>query len=90
MAVTKIHPIKSTLKYALDYIMDAEKADHEILISSPACGHQIAYLEFENTKKSWNSSVKNLARHLIQSFDPEDDITPETAHEIGLKRQKKH
>lgn len=85
MAVTKIHPIKSTLKYALDYIMDADKTDHEILISSHACGHQTAYLEFENTKKSWNSSAKNLARHLIQSFDPEDDITPEIAHEIGLK-----
>ena len=85
MAVTKIHPIKSTLKYALDYIMDADKTDHEILISSNACGHQTAYLEFENTKNSWNSSAKNLARHLIQSFDPEDDITPEVAHEIGLK-----
>jgi len=85
MAVTKIHPIKSTLKYALDYILNADKTDHEILISSHACGHQTAYLEFENTKNSWNSSVKNLARHLIQSFDPEDDITPEVAHEIGLK-----
>lgn len=85
MAVTKIHPIKSTLKYALDYIMNADKTDHEILISSYACGHQTAYLEFENTKNSWNSTVKNLARHLIQSFDPEDDITPEVAHEIGLK-----
>ncbi|WP_409229257.1 relaxase/mobilization nuclease domain-containing protein [Gudongella sp. SC589] len=85
MAVTKIHPIKSTLKSALDYIMNADKTDHEILISSYACGHQTAYLEFENTKNSWNSTVKNLARHLIQSFDPEDDITPEVAHEIGLK-----
>ncbi len=85
MAVTKIHPIKSTLKSALDYIMNVDKTDHEILISSHACGHQTAYLEFENTKNSWNSTVKNLARHLIQSFDPEDDITPEVAHEIGLK-----
>ena len=29
MAVTKIHPIKSTLKYALDYIMDADKYEHK-------------------------------------------------------------
>ena len=45
-------------KICIDYIMDADKTDHEILISSHACGHQTAYLEFENTKNSWNSSAK--------------------------------
>ncbi len=37
------------------------------------------------TRQSWNSSTKNLARHLIQSFDPDDKLTPEIAHEIGKK-----
>ena len=27
MAITKIHPIKSTLKIALDYIMNSDKTD---------------------------------------------------------------
>ncbi|RVU55437.1 relaxase/mobilization nuclease domain-containing protein [Anaerosphaera multitolerans] len=85
MAVTKIHPIKTTLKYALDYIMDESKTDEQILISAYGCGHETAYLEFQMTKERWNSSAKNLARHLIQSFDPDDDITPEVAHEIGIK-----
>ncbi|MGO3751692.1 MAG: relaxase/mobilization nuclease domain-containing protein [Peptoniphilaceae bacterium] len=85
MAITKIHPIKSTLKYALDYIMNDEKTDQSILITSHACGHETAYLEFQNTRKEWNSSVKNLARHFIQSFDPNDNLTPESAHEIGQK-----
>lgn len=31
MAVTKIHPIKSTLKAALDYIMDSNKLHHKLL-----------------------------------------------------------
>lgn len=34
MAITKIHPIKSTLKIALDYIMNSDKTDGKILISS--------------------------------------------------------
>ena len=65
--------------------MDENKTDEQILISTYGCGHETAYLEFQMTKERWNSSAKNLARHLIQSFDPEDDITPEVAHEIGIK-----
>lgn len=30
MAITKIHPIKSTLKIALDYIMNSDKTDGKI------------------------------------------------------------
>ena len=34
MAVTKIHPIKSTLKKALDYIENPDKTDEKMLVSS--------------------------------------------------------
>ena len=34
MAVTKTHPIKSTLKAAIDYIGNPEKADGKLLVSS--------------------------------------------------------
>ncbi len=85
MAITKIHNIKTTLNKAIDYICNGDKTDEEILISSFACGHKSAHLEFEKTRKSANSRVKILARHLIQAFDPEDDISPEMAHEIGVK-----
>ena len=85
MAITKIHPIKTTLDLSIKYICNPEKTDEEILISTHACGHETAALEFEMTRQSWNSSTKNLARHLIQSFDPDDKLTPEIAHEIGKK-----
>lgn len=85
MAITKIHPIKTTLDLSIEYICNPEKTDEEILISTHACGHETAALEFEMTRQSWNSSTKNLARHLIQSFDPDDKLTPEIAHEIGKK-----
>ena len=34
MAITKIHPIKSTLNLAIDYITKSEKTDEKILVSS--------------------------------------------------------
>lgn len=84
MAVTKIHPIKSTLKAALDYIMDSNKTDERILISSLNCNPITANLEFEQTKIECNSKAKVLARHLIQAFAP-GETTPEEAHKIGIE-----
>lgn len=84
MAVTKIHPIKSTLKAALDYIMDSNKTDERILISSLNCNPITAHLEFEQTKIECNSKAKVLARHLIQAFAP-GETTPEEAHKIGIE-----
>ena len=83
MAVTKIHPIEKTLYLALDYIMNEDKTDGKILISSFGCNPKTAHLEFEQTKKECNSKAKILARHLIQAFAPEE-TTPEQAHQIGL------
>jgi len=84
MAVTKIHPIKKTLHLALNYIMNADKTDEKILISSFNCNPKLAHLEFDQTKRECNSKAKILARHLIQSFAP-GETTPEQAHKIGLE-----
>ncbi|MGZ7192217.1 relaxase/mobilization nuclease domain-containing protein, partial [Streptococcus pyogenes] len=37
MAITKIHPIKSTLNFAIDYITNADKTDEKLLVSSYLC-----------------------------------------------------
>ena len=42
MAVTKIKPIKSTLKKALDYIQNPEKTDGKMLVSSFGCSYETA------------------------------------------------
>jgi hypothetical protein len=89
MAVTKIHPIKTTLNLSIDYICDASKTDEQILISSYKCGYQTAAFQFAHTKELMNSSAKNLARHLIQSFMP-GEVSAEAAHEIGKELCAKH
>lgn len=84
MAVTKIHPIKTTLKKAIDYICNGDKTDGEIYVTTHLCSRENAHKEFEFTKKQFNSRTKTLAHHLIQSFVPEE-VSFEEAHQVGIE-----
>ena len=84
MAVTKIHPIKSTLKQALDYIENPEKTEDKMLVSSFGCSYETADIEFEMLLAQAIQKGNNLGHHLIQSFAP-GEATPEQAHEIGKR-----
>ena len=46
MAVTKTHPIKSTLKAAIDYICNPDKTNGKLLVSSFGCAAETADIEF--------------------------------------------
>ncbi len=74
MAVTKIHPIKSTLKKALDYIENPAKTDEKMLVSSFGCSYETADIEFELLLSQAMQKGNNLAHHLIQSFAPGESI----------------
>ena len=82
MAITKIHPIKSTLKKALDYITNPAKTDEKMLVSSYGCGIETADIEFEKTLQWAMNKGNNLAHHLIQAFEP-GEVDYEKAHAIG-------
>jgi len=82
MAITKIHPIKSTLKKALDYIINPKKTLDGQTVSSFACSPEFADMEFGFTKKKACKENGILAYHLIQSFAP-DETDYRAAHEIG-------
>ncbi|MDY2960413.1 MAG: relaxase/mobilization nuclease domain-containing protein [Hornefia sp.] len=84
MAVIKIHPIKTTLKKAIDYICNGDKTDDEIYVTTHLCSRGNAHKEFELTKKQFNSRTKALAHHLIQSFLPEE-VSFEEAHQVGIE-----
>ena len=87
MAVTKTHPIKSTLKAAIDYICNPEKTDGKLLVSSYGCAAETADIEFCWTRCHAIDKGTNLGRHLIQAFQP-GEVTPEQAHEIGMELAK--
>lgn len=84
MAITKTHPIKSTLKAAIDYICDSAKTDGKLLVSSYGCTAETADIEFGWTRRHAIDKGYNLGRHLIQAFSP-GEVSPEEAHEIGIQ-----
>lgn len=86
MAYIKIFPIKITDKKAIDYIMNPDKTDDKLLVSSFACSPETADIEFALTRKAGKENVMdkgdNLAFHLIQSFKP-GEVDAATAHALG-------
>jgi len=84
MAVTKIKPIKSTLKKALAYIQNPDKTDGKTLVHSFGCSYETADIEFGFTLSQALDKGNNFAHHLIQSFAP-GEASPEQAHEIGKR-----
>ena len=88
MAITKIHPIKSTLNLAISYIVNGEKTDEQILVSTHKCHQETAHTQFLRTRNDAGTNGTVLARHLIQSFLP-GEASPEMAHQIGLELCKK-
>ena len=86
MAVTKIKAIRGTLSKAIAYILNPEKTDEKLLVSSYGCASETAAREFEWTRKiaeqKGMNPVRIIARHVIQSFEI-GEVTPEIAHEIG-------
>lgn len=84
MAVTKTHPIKSTLKAAIAYICNPDKTDGSLLVSAYGCAAETADIEFAWTRRHSIDKGTNLGRHLIQAFEP-GEVSPEEAHAIGMQ-----
>ena len=71
---------------AIAYILNPEKTDEKLLVSSYGCASETAAREFEWTRRiaeqKGMNPVRIMARHVIQSFEI-GEVTPELAHEIG-------
>ena len=83
MAVTKIKAIRSTLDKAIRYICNPEKTQGMLLVDSHGCVPEFAAPQMEATAKQNKRGGCRKAYHLMQSFAPDDNITPEKALEIG-------
>ena len=71
---------------AIAYILNPEKTDEKLLVSSYGCASETAAREFEWTRRiaeqKGMNPVRIIARHVSQSFEI-GEVTPELAHEIG-------
>lgn len=96
MAIVKVGQIKKSLDKAIAYITRDDKTRDKDLVSSSWVCPQDPQLKDPKTladaimRDNENSMAgikanTTLARHIIQSFDPEDNIDPATAHGLGLE-----
>ena len=84
MAIIKLLASKSPISNVVNYVTQKEKTEDK-LISGINCMPESFIDEFEMTKQKYNKLGGRTYYHMIQSFASDDDITPEKAHEIGLK-----
>lgn len=89
MATSKLKPIKKTLGKAIAYIIDSEKTAGGTLVSSFGCSVGTADIEMQMTAQKGSGIGERIAYHLMQSFSPDDDITPEKAHQLGMEFAQK-
>ena len=84
MAIVKFIVLGSPLKTVLNYVTNRQKTD-DLLISGVQCSPETALDEFNFVKRKFHKEDGRQYYHIVQSFSPDDDITPEIAHEIGVR-----
>ena len=74
--------------YVLQYTMQEEKTvanDGNKYVTGVNCTPQSAYAEFNNTKRLYGKTDGRLFYHFVQSFSVDENISPQTAHEIAVR-----
>ena len=82
MAVIKRIASKATPRKIVSYLTQEEKTE-EKLIGGKDCDPDNIVNDFNMTQELYGKTGGVKYHHIIQSFSPEDNITPEKAHEIG-------
>lgn len=79
----------SAMKGVIDYCCQDKKVYDEIsnqrLVSGINCDGENAFKEFMATKKSYGKTDGMNFYQYVQSFSPEENITPQKAHEVALE-----
>ena len=78
---------RAGLSFILNYCQRKEKTTlgDRKLVSGINCLPASCYEEFVSTKLFYRKDSGRMFYHLLQSFSPDEAITPETAHEIAVK-----
>ena len=83
---------KAGLKFILSYCKRDSKTVYgdKKLIGGVNCVAESAYHEMLSTKMRYGKTDGRMFYHLVQSFSPEENITPETAHETHTDKAHIH
>lgn len=84
MAIIKaVKNSHSGIKHIINYVTKKEKTIGKKLCSGFNCNIDTATEEMQITKKIYGKEGGRTYKHFVQSFPPEEDITPEKAHDIA-------
>lgn len=84
MAIIKaVKNSHSNIKHIINYVTKKEKTIGKKLCSAYNCNIDTAAKEMQITKELYNKTKGRTYKHFVQSFPPEENITPEQAHEIA-------
>lgn len=74
----------SAMKRVINYVTRHDKTD-ESLIYTHLCDKDTTYDDFVQVKQMYGKESGRQYIHFVQSFSPDEDITPETANEIAQR-----
>ena len=84
MAVTKILTRNSGLKQAIEYVLNGDKTQEQVLTAHMNCDPGFEYQQMMDTKRELGKLDGRQCYHIIQSFVP-GEITPELALQIATE-----
>lgn len=78
---------RGSYKDKIDYAMKEIKTDQELVYGKDLLGNtkEEFVQEFREVKKDWDKLDGRQYYHIVQSFEKEEYVTPEKAHEIGIR-----
>ena len=83
----------SAMRGLINYCLQESKVRDEQsglrLVGGVNCNGENAYTEFMTTKNSYGKTTGMNFYQYVQSFSPREDVSPETAHRIGLEFAEK-
>lgn len=84
MAIVKFVTSGCPMNNIFQYVT-RDEATEQRLISGIECSPDTALEEFRYVKQKYSKEDGRTYYHIVQSFSPDDALTLETAHEIGLR-----
>lgn len=84
MAIIKsVKNSHSEIKHIINYVTKKEKTIGKKLCSGFNCNIDTATQEMQMTKELYGKTKGRTYKHFVQSFPPDEKITPEQAHQIA-------
>ena len=89
MAITKILSKNMRIDRLIRYVQNPDKTDDAVFTYFQYCNAKDAAQRWQETKVLFGKTEGVQAFHIIQSFAP-GEITPELAHELGIRFIREH